>query len=76
MKVLFSTISLISLLAMLVSCERSPQRQEDFEREKPIREDDIREDDNYKRNLPMEKQEIDPNIEVMEFESDTATENN
>lgn len=76
MKVFFSTISLISLLAMLVSCDRNPQRQENFEREKPIREDDIREDDNYKRSLPMEKQEVDPNIEVLEFETDTETERN
>lgn len=73
MKVLLSIMSLIGLLTITISCERNSQRQEDFRREKPIKEDDIREDDSFKRSLPVEKQEADPSIEIMEFETDSET---
>ncbi len=46
MKVFFGLISLC-LISLSISCTREPQREEDMQREHPLRQDDIRENDSF-----------------------------
>jgi hypothetical protein len=73
MKILFTLLALFNLAAISIGCTREAQQEEDIQREKGIREDDIREDDSYDRSIPIQKEDVDPNIEVLDFETDETS---
>lgn len=72
MKILFGLVSILCLVTFSVGCDRN-QSRDDIQREEPIRGDDIRENDSYDRSVPLEQEEVDPNIEIMDVEPDEGT---
>ncbi len=59
-------ITATSLLFLLIGCSKTAQREEEVQRERPVKQDDIRERDSYNRSIPIEEDETDPNIDILE----------
>lgn len=70
MKIFMVILVLVNIATFATGCSREAQREEEIKKEKGIREDDIREDDSYERSVPVQKEEIDPNIDILDFETD------
>ena len=59
-------ITATSLLFLFIGCSKTAQREEEVRRERPVKQDDIREGDSYNRSIPIEEDETDPNIDILD----------
>ena len=66
MKYSIILLTTMSLLFFFIGCSKTAQREEEFRREKPVKQDDIRERDSYNQSMPIEEDETDPNIDLLD----------
>ncbi|MBA2406015.1 MAG: hypothetical protein H0V66_14665 [Bdellovibrionales bacterium] len=60
MKAFMGILAVLSLMAISTACNRDAQRDDGIQREETIRGDDVRENDNFNRSVPVEEREMTP----------------
>ena len=75
MKYSIIVITTTSLLFFFIGCSKTAQREEEVRRERPVKQDDIRERDSYKQSMPIEEDETDPNIDILDVVPNYSSDN-
>ena len=66
MKYSIIVLTITSLIFFLIGCSKNAQREEEVRTERPVKQDDIRERDSYNQSMPIEEDETDPNIDILD----------
>jgi hypothetical protein len=66
MKYSIIVLTITSLIFFFIGCSKNAQREEEVRRERPVKQDDIRERDSYNQSMPIEEDETDPNIDILD----------
>ena len=75
MKYSIIVITTTSLLFFFIGCSKTAQREEEVRRERPVKQDDIRERDSYNQSMPIEEDETDPNIDLLDVVPNDSSDN-
>jgi hypothetical protein len=75
MKYSIIVITTTSLLFFFIGCSKIAQREEEVRRERPVKQDDIRERDSYNQSMPIEEDETDPNIDLLDVVPNDSSDN-
>ena len=75
MKYSIIVITTTSLLFSFIGCSKTAQREEEVRRERPVKQDDIRERDSYNQSMPIEEDETDPNIDILDVVPNDSSDN-
>jgi hypothetical protein len=67
--------TMMSLFFLSIGCSKTAQREEEVQRETPVKQDDIRERDSYNQSIPVEEDETDTNIDILDVVPNDSSDN-